>query len=294
MKIAILIPTRNRLTFFLSLIETLCEEIGRSSNHEFSLIAVNTGVIDYKFAKPETLIPFYYFHLPSTGYVIPRNQLLSKVDDSFDLGIFIDDDEYPGVDWIQELVRPFSDPKIIAVTGPVHPDFQGYTGWMRELPLYFHHVSGHSKNPHILGGNLALNLRKIFPIMGRNLFDMRFNSFGGEDTCLSKKIVENFGANSIYLNHSAVVYEKITEDRLQQKWVIGRSRNSGRAIATLRVNSLGRIQYLYHIMTILKCFLTIATLATPFSSHSFKIRILLIRAEIVKTNAHLREILLRK
>jgi len=294
MKIAILIPTRNRLTFFLSLIEKLGQETSRAPNHEFSIIAINTGLIDYEFSKPELLIPFYYFHIPSTGYVIPRNQLLSKVDNSFDLGVFIDDDEYPGVDWIRELVRPFSDPKVIAVTGPVYPDFQGYTGWMRELPLYFHHVSAQSKNPHILGGNVALNLHKLFPIMGRNLFDMRFNSFGGEDTCLSKSIVENFGTNSVYLNQSAVVYEYITEDRLNQKWAIDRSRNSGRAIATLRMNSLGRIQYAYHAMTILNCLLKILALATPFSSHSVKMRFLMFRTEIVKTNAYLREILLRK
>jgi succinoglycan biosynthesis protein ExoM len=289
MKVAILIPTRNREKQLGTLLSLICEQIASSPEHEFSVFVINTSVSDCVIGSMDSKIPLFYYHEPSSGYVIPRNELLSKLDSSFDVGIFIDDDEYPGPNWLEGLLASISINGVVAATGPVLPDFQDYVGWMSSIPLYYHNDGSQSKSCNILGGNVALNLRALFPVLGNTLFDMHFNKFGGEDTWLAHQIVENFGSAAISLNSSAIAYEIVTSDRLEYEWLINRSKNTGRALATIRRHSNDRGRVQHTVAVPLKALAQILLISFLPRKRTWRVKALLIRLEIIKAQSNLQE-----
>lgn len=291
MKIAILVPTRDREKLLLNLLASLETQIQAIPHHLFALFVLNTSESELTDIGQGLSLPLNYYHEPSKGYVIPRNQLLSKLDDTFDVGIFIDDDEYPSDCWLSQMIGSISKGSWLAVSGPVLPDFGGYEGFLKNVPLFYHDLNPKSRKKNLLGGNLALNLKQIFPVMGKELFDLKFNNFGGEDTYLAQQICDFFGPTAIGYNPSAIAFEVILPHRLTQDWLLFRAQTSGAAIARLRMELRIEIRYLLHAITIVKSFIKIISLLTKISLLDKALLQLQMKIEIRKLKSYLIETL---
>ncbi len=124
---------------------------------------------------------------------------------------FIDDDAYPGRDWLKNLVKHFSDPKIAGVGGPgVTPAgvswVEAASGWMSASPmgagLYTYRFLPGKKQfvDDYPSMNLAVRRTDFLSVGG---YDSHY--WPGEDTKLCLDLVHKLGKKIIY-DPSVLVY----------------------------------------------------------------------------------------
>ena len=152
-----------------------------------------------------------------------------------DVIAFLDDDAVPEEDWIENLIVPFDDPKIMAVGGraipqwpkgkppfwfPVDLDFMIGCTTHKELILQ---ASGEIRN--VTGSNMAFR-KEVFERVG--LWDtklgrcemgrVRFNPSGGEEAELCLRIKNYIPDGMIVYRPEAIVHHKVTPERTKLKY----------------------------------------------------------------------------
>lgn len=186
-----------------------------------------------------------YVHEATPGIVAGRNRALSESADQ-DLLVFIDDDEVPSAQWLEQLVAVFveASPPVAAVVGSVVSVFeQAPDAWVsagrffdrRRLPTGTE-ITVAATN------NLLLDLRWLRAHTIE--FDDRFGLSGGSDTLFSRSIVAR-GGRMLWCDE-AVVTDEVPASRVTREWVLQRAYRSGnswsRTSLVLESTPLGRVR----------------------------------------------------
>ncbi len=162
-----------------------------------------------------------YVHEPVPGVANARNRALDEAQGDFLL--FFDDDECVGPGWPDGLLDVMHRTGAGLVGGPVRSRFTSPPpDWVDQLGLFVRddHADG-AELSWLRSGNLAIDLDKINGLGLR--FDPAFNG-GGEDVRFST--VASRAGVDLRWAASAVVYEDVASDRLNEAWVFERAENA--------------------------------------------------------------------
>jgi succinoglycan biosynthesis protein ExoM len=162
-----------------------------------------------------------YFSEPQRGISYVRNKAVAEVATNADFMLFIDDDEVPEPDWIEQLLIVQQEYDADVVAGPSLPFFPE-----PDLPKWV--TSGHFFEPQryptgyrlkYAGTNNVLVRARILREMDR-VFDERFALTGGEDSHLFMRL-DRAGYKLVWAD-LAVVYEWVPKSRTNVKWILQR------------------------------------------------------------------------
>lgn len=172
--------------------------------------------------RPGSRWPLVYVSEPRRGIPFARNVLVSSARGlGAELLAFIDDDEVPEPNWLDELLRVMRESGAEVVTGPVLPAFEGAVPPWIQRGRFFdreRHRTG-SFQERAVTGNVLLRLDLLAEMPAP--FDERRPLSGGTDTHLFRRIVT--GGHRIAWADDAVVHEWNPATRLTAKWLVRRS-----------------------------------------------------------------------
>lgn len=237
--LAICIPTYKRLLLLKSLIISII-----TCNIDKSLInSVNIIIVDNDIDKSAEQIEnelngsvngiykLHYHNFPRKGLSNVRNELIrNAMLLSPDFLIFIDDDEYVAVDWLNELVKVITRNNGDMAIGPVLSVFN--TKISRYISYWFRRPEypDNTELKYIRTGNLIINTKSI--LRYGVWFDDRFNRTGSEDTYFGIQMIKK-GA-SVFYAANAVAYEIIPLNRARLKWLMGRRYRAASTVIYIR------------------------------------------------------------
>lgn len=177
-------------------------------------------------AQQTASVPIAYYLEPQRNISLARNRSLDN--SRGDLIAMIDDDEFPGGDWLLTLYLALKDSTASGVLGPVRPHFDGKPpDWLVKSKLLerreFATGTPLTDPQHTRTGN-ALLRRSIFT-HGDIRFDPEFGRTGGGDAALFKRLME-IGHLFIWCNE-AVVYETVLPERQHKSYYLKRAFTRG-------------------------------------------------------------------
>lgn len=237
--LAICIPTYKRLILLKSLISSILNcNIDKSLIKCVDIIIVDNDIdMSAELIKNELggslngIYKLYYYNFPIKGLSNVRNELIRKsMLQNPDFLLFIDDDEYVTVDWLNELVKVITRNDGDMAIGPVLSVFS--TKISRYLSYWFRRpeYSDNSQLKYIRTGNLIINAKSILKF--GVWFDDRFNKTGSEDTYFGIQMVKK-GATVFYAAN-AVAYEIIPFNRANLRWLMGRRYRAASTVVYIR------------------------------------------------------------
>jgi succinoglycan biosynthesis protein ExoM len=229
-KIAICIPTYKRPELLKKLIVSITEcNLNKSFISDVNIVIVDNDidltartVVDGLILKFPGKFKIQYFSYPVKGLSGVRNELLRIALELVpDYIAFLDDDEYPSVEWLNELVQTIIANNGDMVMGPVISVFDNrvskYLSCWFERPDYQNNTILNS----IATNNLLIRTESLLKYKIR--FDHRFNKTGAEDSYFGYQMMEK-GATAFWSSR-AVVYETVPEVRTNIRWLIRRYYN---------------------------------------------------------------------
>lgn len=167
-------------------------------------------------------------NLPSSVTIVPnkarrglsqaRNTGLESA--RSDIVVFLDDDAVASPDWLEQILKPFSDPFVMGVGGKAIPDWIG-TG---KRPAWFpeeldwtigctHTSFGEKTKPvrNVFGCNMAFRREQLLSIDG---FDFRLGGpISGDDTDICLRITAGDPRFHIIYEPKAVIHHKVPRKR---------------------------------------------------------------------------------
>jgi succinoglycan biosynthesis protein ExoM len=188
---------------------------------------------------------------PRRGIARVRNRAIAEADRAAFLA-FIDDDEAPAPEWLDELLWAQSQFQADVVSGSVWPAFSA------EVPAWIKTGGFFSRSLRPTGdvvdlcstNNVLIRRDTLRSVPG---FDEKFAFTGGEDTHFFLR-VRRLGFRMV-ASQEAVVYEPISEGRANMAWILRRGYQSGNSWALcerdldprLRVAVLRCLKAMVHI-----------------------------------------------
>jgi succinoglycan biosynthesis protein ExoM len=168
-------------------------------------------------------VEIVYLLEPTKGYSHARNRLMEQAKGDF--LAFIDDDEFPGDDWLLSLLRTCRHFGAAGVLGPVRPRFtENPPKWLVkskicEKPGYIIETGSILKANNTRTSNVILT-DKIFKDK-ENRFDTKFSKTGGEDVDFFIRMIAK-GYSFVWCEE-APVFETVSEERLKKKYYLRRA-----------------------------------------------------------------------
>jgi len=155
---------------------------------------------------------------------------------SGDIIAFLDDDAIAENDWLENLIQPFEDPKVMAVGGEAVPTWlQGKPPFW--FPIEFDFIIGctnhkklllqaNSEIRNVTGSNMAFR-REVFEKLGGwenslGRFETekgKSNLSGGEEAEMCLRIANNVPGGVIIFEPEAIVHHKVVSERTTIKYV---------------------------------------------------------------------------
>ena len=164
--------------------------------------------------------PLRYVHEPRRGISAARNRAIASAREVAELVAFIDDDEVPAPDWLDELLRVQAEYDADVVAGPALERFEGEVPAWIEKGRFFTPRRGptgsHRRDPG--AGNVLIRMAAL-PGPGEP-FDERFGLTGGEDTHLFLRMA-HAGRTMVWADE-AIVYESVPPSRAKVGWILRR------------------------------------------------------------------------
>jgi succinoglycan biosynthesis protein ExoM len=164
-----------------------------------------------------------YISEPRRGIARVRNRAIREAG-SFDFLVFIDDDESPDQEWLDELLGTQVQFSADVVSGPVLPIFSdNVPAWVR--------TGGFFDRPVFAAGDLVERCSTNNVLIRKNVFasvsgfDERFNLTGGEDTHFFCRVQRT--GHSMVWSSEAVVRETVPPERANVAWILRRGYQSG-------------------------------------------------------------------
>jgi len=209
-----------------------------------------------------------YHNYPHKGLVNVRNELLRQALSKMPgFIVFIDDDEYPSPDWLNELLETIIVNNGDIAIGKVIPVFDFSVSKYISFWFRRREYKCNKKIKFVKTNNLIIKTETL--LKHRIWFDDRFNKTGGEDSYFGLQMVKN-GAKINWAS-KAVVFENVPQTRANIKWLLKRYYNgANRYTFILRIEK----QHIKILRKLIISFLYIlfgicASLLTPYP---FKIR----------------------
>jgi succinoglycan biosynthesis protein ExoM len=162
-----------------------------------------------------------YFSEPQRGVSHVRNRAVAEADPNTDFISFIDDDQVPELNWMEELLTVQQQYDADVVAGPYLAYYPAtkvpkwvIQGKFFDSPRY---PTGHLIN--LTGTGNVLIRSQVLKAMDK-IFDERFALTGGEDTHLFMRIYRA-GYKMVWAD-AAMVSEWVPESRTNIKWILRR------------------------------------------------------------------------
>ncbi len=175
--------------------------------------------------EPAQLMATHYVVEPEQGIPLARNRGISEIPSDAEFFCFIDDDEWPGSAWIQELLKTQRATNADCVHGAVIPVYPtGASAWLIKSRLF---ESWQFADRERLGAAASNNvlISKEFMRRTGHRFDVRMRMTGGSDYLFFRQAVA-LGMH-IAWSASAPVYEDVPPNRLTWHWIIQRQYRLG-------------------------------------------------------------------
>lgn len=158
---------------------------------------------------------------PENNIATGRNVVLDNA--AYDLIAFLDDDEYPSVNWLNEMVEVYKDCHSVVVAGPVIPIFEdACPEWVKTTDL---HNVRNRKNKGTINmtgtGNVLIDTTHIKAFK----FNRTFGQTGGSDTEFFLRLYD--AGHIMHWASDALVYEDIPADRAQTAYMLKRFKIQG-------------------------------------------------------------------
>jgi glycosyltransferase involved in cell wall biosynthesis len=171
--------------------------------------------------KPGLKWPLKYFTESQRGISYARNKAIVSASPDADFVAFIDDDEVPEPNWLEELLSVQQTYNADVVGGPVLPRFL-----TDDVPQWV--IKGKFFEPQryptgyllkfTASGNVLISSQVL---KGMNkIFDERFALTGGEDTHFFMRVYRA-GYKLVWADE-AIAYEYIPQSRVNVKWILQR------------------------------------------------------------------------
>ena len=185
--------------------------------------------------------PLSYFHESKRGISFARNRgLEAALQGDGDYVAFIDDDEVPRHNWLDELLSLSYATQAEAVIGAVCTRYESTPPkWIKQGEFFdvFAFENG-AEAPYGHTSNALIDLEAVRRMNLR--FDPAFALTGGEDTLFFRQM-RNHGGRT-FMSHDAVVEQTIDSRRATLTWLLQRWYRTGNTDALIELklrNSLG-------------------------------------------------------
>ena len=162
------------------------------------------------------------------GIANARNAAINAVNSDF--LCFIDDDELPSEQWLDELVKKQKETNADCVYGPVYPVMPPTAPAWIKRGRFFDPPPFDENNPAISAGAGNLMISCAFLKKTGLRFDERFNLTGGEDTFFIRQGQKLHGMKIIGAAKAAVT-EPVSPERLKLCWLLRRKFRIGNGLA---------------------------------------------------------------
>jgi len=152
------------------------------------------------------------------GIAFARNHAVACAGDATEFVAFIDDDEIPEPNWLDELLHVQRAHQADVVTGPVVRRFaQTPPAWITQSRLFElrRYATGHVMTESMTG-NVLVRSDVLRGIPGP--FDTRFALTGGEDAHCFRR-VHAVGGRIVWADQ-AIVYETVPSSRATLSWIL--------------------------------------------------------------------------
>jgi glycosyltransferase involved in cell wall biosynthesis len=173
----------------------------------------------------ELAFPLMYVVEPRRGIPFARNACIAAVRSESDFVAFVDDDEVPAPNWLDELIRVQAATGADVVTGPVLSELPPDTpAWVRRGRFFERKRRGTATRlDRAFTGNVLIRAA-VFHQPGP-WFDERFALTGGSDRHYFARLHRD--GRLIVWADDAIVYETVPPTRLSAKWLIQRFFRTG-------------------------------------------------------------------
>jgi cellulose synthase/poly-beta-1,6-N-acetylglucosamine synthase-like glycosyltransferase len=179
---------------------------------------------------PQLPFPLQFRQEPRRGITFARNTAVETAGEVDFLAI-LDDDEIPGPNWLDELLRVQALYVADLVGGPVESEFESPPPeWIVRGGFHRHErfPTGSRRSP--TGTHNVLIRRAALRLVGQP-FDNRLALTGGEDVHLFRRM-RKAGATSVWADE-AVVTETVPPSRTTARWILARGYRIGMTQAML-------------------------------------------------------------
>lgn len=166
--------------------------------------------------------PIKYVVEPRRGVTYVRNRAVA-VAGSADFVAFIDDDEVPSVDWLDELLSVQAEFSADVVSGPVLPRYApNVPDWVRDGGFFDKPVSATGTTRRASTNNVLIGTHVFRRVGG---FDDAFALSGGEDAHFFLRVWH--AGYKIVWSPEAVVVEEVSAERGTVVWLLRREYQTG-------------------------------------------------------------------
>jgi succinoglycan biosynthesis protein ExoM len=230
MLISVCICTFKRPAMLLDLLDALGRQVLVEPRQSLELVVVDNDpahsarAVLQQWRAPAGVV-LRYFHVPQPNIAVARNTTIAHARGEWIA--FIDDDESPAVDWLQQLLATQQRCQADVVFGPVVPRYRPDTpDWVKQGRFFERprHASGTPIDEReARTGNVLLRASALRAMPGP--FDEAFGRTGGEDSVLFRDLI----AQSLTLVwcDEAPVSEEVPADRATARWLLRRSYRVG-------------------------------------------------------------------
>jgi succinoglycan biosynthesis protein ExoM len=172
-----------------------------------------------------------FVHEKNKGLSNARNAAIeSALAHKVDFFGFVDDDDIPLRDWIENLVSKAIETRAAAVVGPIYPLFSEPPPDWAVVSGFYTRVASYRNG--CADGATANSLISCAAVNSLNLrFDLRFNETGGEDTWFFSQL--RSAGERIAWAQNAIVMEHFPRQRMTRRWLLQRWYRTGATEAAL-------------------------------------------------------------
>jgi glycosyltransferase involved in cell wall biosynthesis len=232
MHIAVIVITYRRHHGLVKLLAELEKQQCHDASHPFHLTAIvvdndgagsaATSVEEFKSSKT---LSINYIIEPTQGIPFARNAGLAAVPDDAEFFCFIDDDEWPGPTWIDELLKTQRATGADCVLGAVIPVYpENASSWLVRSKIF---DSWNYADQTILKEAASNNVLISTDFVRRSglVFEKRMRMTGGTDYLFFKQAFA-LGMHIVW-SAAAPVYEDVPMSRMTWRWIFQRQYRLG-------------------------------------------------------------------
>lgn len=202
---------------------------------------------------------------PEKGISFVRNRAIRKV--SANYFAFIDDDETVAENWLATIYKAMIDHQADIVFGPVVSLFpDDAPTWAKNNPCFKKKTKGTGK---LLKTGATNNVLIRTAALGTpsQEFDPSFALTGGSDTEYFYRLF--LAGKKLIFCDEAIVYEKVPQNRITEKWILRRSLRKGQCYSRIFIRRYSKSRQLLWVLAMLFQILSCLVLMPITRTRSF-------------------------